>query len=66
MNYRKTKKTLDTLTTILMDYECKRKDREVAGAFNKNTTLGNEFNLKKLNEEIQELELEFKRTSREL
>ena len=66
MIYRDARRTLNKLNEILSDIEQKQRQRKGAIEFNHTTKLGNEFDLKKLNEELQELELEFNRTKREL
>ena len=66
MNHQRISDTLSTLTKLNHNIEQKKEDRENAKEFNKKTVLGNPHNLSKLTEELQELELLFNRTKREL
>lgn len=66
MNYKKTDNTLHKLMEI--NWEVKKKEDEIKGSkkFNRTALLNNKFDIAKLVLELQELELEFKRKSREL
>ena len=64
--YDKTRKTLDALQALNSSIWLKKEQRKGAIEFNKMTVLGNQFDIQKITEEIQEMELEFKRKTREL
>lgn len=67
MNYAKKRKTLNSLNDLLLSIEAKQLAREVAIEFNSKNPLHLEpYDLEGLALEIQEMELEFKRKSREL
>ena len=67
MNYKKTRKTLNSLNDLLLEIEQKQRERKGAIAYNGTTPFSDlNYDLKELSVEIQEMELEFKRMSREL
>ena len=65
-HYDKTKKTLDKLQDLNASIWLKKEQRKGAIEFNKKTVLGNDWDIKKLTEELQELELEYSREKRNL
>jgi len=67
MDYKTTRKTLNALNSLLLEIEQKQRERKGAKRYNKISPARElNYDLKALAEEIQEMELEFKRKSREL
>ena len=66
MNYKHIDSTLHKLMEI--NWEVKKKKEEIRGAkkFNRLTRLPNQFDLKELNEELQQLEIEYNVEKRNL
>ena len=66
MNYKTTRTALWNLINIVMDIEVKEKEIAGARAYNKNFSTLKPFDIKKIREELQELELEYNREKRNL
>ena len=66
MNHKRINETLFRLIVLNNKVEWKKEERVNALHFNSKTVLGNEISIMDINDQLQELELEFKRKTREL